>query len=101
VEPVVESDWIKLPLPSMIGTMVFATARHLLNRPTEVPGITRPIGQMGTLYFLRENDHRRRAFVNRYTEGLSARRLAPRLSTLTPTGALCCARCLSSPRAGS
>lgn len=39
-------NWIKLPLPWMIGAMVFAMSLRLSNRPVQVPAITRPIGQM-------------------------------------------------------
>ena len=39
-------NWINLPLPWMIGAMVFATSLRLANLPVEVPAVTRPIGQM-------------------------------------------------------
>jgi len=39
-------NWINLPLPWMIGAMVFATALRLADLPVEVPTVTRPIGQM-------------------------------------------------------
>lgn len=39
-------DWINLPLPWMIGAMVFAMSVRLSNLPVRVPAFTRPIGQM-------------------------------------------------------
>lgn len=39
-------DRINLPLPWMIGAMVFATSLRLSNLPVRVPSVTRPIGQM-------------------------------------------------------
>jgi membrane AbrB-like protein len=39
-------SWINLPLPWMIGAMVFATSMRLADLPVEVPAFTRPIGQM-------------------------------------------------------
>lgn len=39
-------NWINLPLPWMIGAMVFATSLRLSNLPVQVPAVTRPIGQM-------------------------------------------------------
>jgi len=39
-------NWINLPLPWMIGAMVFATSLRLADLPVEVPAVTRPIGQM-------------------------------------------------------
>jgi len=39
-------DRINLPLPWMIGAMVFASTVRLSNLPVQVPLMTRPIGQM-------------------------------------------------------
>ena len=39
-------EWINLPLPWMIGAMVFSTTLRLSNLPVRVPVITRPIGQV-------------------------------------------------------
>jgi len=39
-------NWLNLPLPWMIGAMLFATSLRLANLPVEVPAATRPIGQM-------------------------------------------------------
>src|SRR6056297_4029590 len=39
-------NWANLPLPWMIGAMAFATAVRLSNLTTQVPSVTRPIGQM-------------------------------------------------------
>ncbi|MDA1287789.1 MAG: hypothetical protein O3A08_15550, partial [Proteobacteria bacterium] len=35
-------NWINLPLPWMIGAMVFATSLRLANLPVDVPAVTRP-----------------------------------------------------------
>jgi membrane AbrB-like protein len=42
----VVGDLIRLPLPWLIGAIVFAAALRLSNRKVEVPPITRPIGQV-------------------------------------------------------
>lgn len=42
----VVGDWINLPLPWLIGAMVFATALRLADLPVDVPQVTRPIGQV-------------------------------------------------------
>jgi len=39
-------DWLRLPLPWLIGAMVFATALRLMDRPVRVPWVTRPVGQV-------------------------------------------------------
>ena len=39
-------NWMHLPLPWMIGAMVFATAVRLLDLTVRVPVVARPIGQM-------------------------------------------------------
>ena len=39
-------DRIELPLPWVIGAMVFSTSLRLLNLPVQVPAVTRPIGQV-------------------------------------------------------
>lgn len=39
-------NWMNLPLPWMIGAMVFATVVRLSDLPVHVPAITRPIGQI-------------------------------------------------------
>lgn len=39
-------DWISLPLPWMIGAMVFAMTLRLSNLPVRAPVMSRPIGQM-------------------------------------------------------
>jgi membrane AbrB-like protein len=42
----VVGDWIRLPLPWLIGAIVFAAALRLSDRKGEVPPVTRPIGQV-------------------------------------------------------
>ena len=39
-------DWINLPLPWLIGALVFAMAMRLADRPVDVPWVTRPVGQV-------------------------------------------------------
>ena len=39
-------DWLRLPLPWLIGAMVFATVLRLLDLPVRVPWVTRPVGQV-------------------------------------------------------
>lgn len=39
-------DWLHVPLPWLIGAMLFATALRLSDRPVSVPPVTRPIGQV-------------------------------------------------------
>ncbi|MGY6634755.1 MAG: AbrB family transcriptional regulator [Alkalilacustris sp.] len=39
-------DWINLPLPWLIGALVFSTALRFAEQPVEVPAVTRPIGQI-------------------------------------------------------
>lgn len=39
-------NWLNLPLPWMIGAMVFATVVRLSDLPIQVPLMTRPLGQM-------------------------------------------------------
>ncbi len=39
-------DWINLPLPWMIGALVFSTTLRLAELPVQVPQVTRPIGQV-------------------------------------------------------
>ncbi|NNU80922.1 AbrB family transcriptional regulator [Halovulum dunhuangense] len=40
------ADSINLPLPWMIGAMVFSSAVRLADYPVNVPGVTRPMGQV-------------------------------------------------------
>jgi uncharacterized protein len=40
------ANWLRVPLPWMIGAMVFATSLRLADRPVQIPGRTRPIGQI-------------------------------------------------------
>ncbi len=40
------ADWFNVPLPWMIGAMVFATAMRMSDRDVHVPGRTRQIGQI-------------------------------------------------------
>jgi membrane AbrB-like protein len=40
------ANWLNVPLPWMIGALVFATTMRMLDRPVPVPGVTRPIGQV-------------------------------------------------------
>lgn len=42
----VVGNWLDLPLPWMIGAMVFATVVRLSDLPVQVPLVSRPIGQM-------------------------------------------------------
>ncbi|WP_201158699.1 AbrB family transcriptional regulator [Rhodobaculum claviforme] len=39
-------DWINLPLPWLIGSLVFATTLRLMDLPVRVPQVTRPVGQV-------------------------------------------------------
>lgn len=39
-------NWMNLPLPWMIGAMIFAMSLRLSNLQVRVPAVTRPIGQM-------------------------------------------------------
>ncbi|MGY6409741.1 MAG: AbrB family transcriptional regulator [Alkalilacustris sp.] len=39
-------DWVNLPLPWMIGALVFSTVLRVSDFPVEVPQVTRPIGQV-------------------------------------------------------
>lgn len=39
-------DWLRVPLPWLIGAMLFAAALRLSDRPVAVPQVTRPIGQV-------------------------------------------------------
>ncbi len=40
------ANWVKVPLPWMIGAMVFATTVRMLNLPLRIPARTRPFGQV-------------------------------------------------------
>lgn len=42
----VVGNWLNLPLPWMIGALVFSTAVRMSNLPVQVPSVTRPIGQI-------------------------------------------------------
>lgn len=39
-------NWLDMPLPWMIGAMIFATIVRLFDLPVRVPMVTRPIGQI-------------------------------------------------------
>lgn len=39
-------DWLRLPLPWLIGAMVFAMGLRLMDLPVRVPWVTRPVGQV-------------------------------------------------------
>lgn len=39
-------EWLRLPLPWLIGAMAFATTLRMLDLPVRVPPITRPVGQV-------------------------------------------------------
>ena len=39
-------EWLRLPLPWLIGAMVFATGLRMMDLPVRVPWMTRPVGQL-------------------------------------------------------
>ncbi len=42
----VVGDWLNLPLPWLIGALVFAMAMRLAGQPVDIPWVTRPVGQV-------------------------------------------------------